>query len=113
MAKWYIYVDDMREIDWHTYDRYIWSCYVHGLSTPITLKDYASTIKFLQDAHAAGDEIVIDLDHDLGEEKSGYDIAKFIVETSYPILGFHIHSMNPVGVFNMKHLLTHYGYSQF
>lgn len=113
MAKWYIYVDDERKVDWHTYDRYIWSCYVHGLSHPITCRDYVSAIQCLREIREVGDEVILDLDHDLGKGKTGYDICKFIVENSYPILGFHIHSMNPVGVINMRHLLTHYGYSQF
>ena len=56
--------------------------------------------------------IIIDLDHDLGAKKSGYDICKYIVENHISLLGFHIHSMNPVGVANMRQLLTHYGYRE-
>ena len=113
MSKWYVYVDDCRKVDFPTYDRYIWSCYVHGLSTPITCRDYVSTIQCLRDIREAGGEVILDLDHDLGEGETGYDICKFIIENQYPLLGFHLHSMNPVGVYNMKHLLIHYGYSQF
>ena len=51
-------------------------------------------------------------DHDLGEEKSGYDIAKYIVENSIDIKAFSIHSMNPVGRNNIRQLLTHYGYKE-
>lgn len=53
---------------------------------------------------------IIDLDHDLGEEKTGYDIAKFIIENNVKCNKIYIHSANPVGVFNMKQLLKRYGY---
>lgn len=53
---------------------------------------------------------IIDLDHDLGEEKTGYDIAKFMIENNVQCDKVYIHSANPVGVFNMKQLLEHYGY---
>lgn len=43
----------------------------------------------------------LSLDHDLGEEKTGYDIAKFIEEAAYKKLlapmTVAIHSANPVG----------------
>lgn len=51
-------------------------------------------------------------DNDLGEDKEGYDIAKYIVKNHIQIDGFHIHSMNPVGVKNIRELLTHYGYKE-
>ena len=54
--------------------------------------------------------IYIEFDHDLGEKETGYDVAKFIVENKLPILGFGVHSMNPVGASNIIQLLTHYGY---
>ena len=52
-------------------------------------------------------------DHDLGEEKSGYDIAKYIVENQIPIGAFFIQSMNPVGAKNIRDLLIHYGYKEY
>ena len=51
-------------------------------------------------------------DHDLGEEKSGYDVAKYIVENQIPIGGYIVQSMNPVGRKNICELLDHYGYKQ-
>lgn len=54
---------------------------------------------------------IVDFDHDLGEEKSGYDVAKFIVENNIEIDSFKVHSQNPVGRDNIIHLLTHYGYT--
>lgn len=58
-------------------------------------------------------DVYVSFDHDLGEDKSGYDCAKWIVENHIPIKGFSIHSMNPVGVANIRQLLTHYGYEEF
>lgn len=51
---------------------------------------------------------VIDLDHDLGEEKTGYDICKYIVENQIPMNEVYIHTNNPVGKQNMYQLLHRY-----
>lgn len=56
---------------------------------------------------------IIYFDHDLGEDRTGYDIAKYIVEHNIPInKGFKIVSSNPVGRFNISQLLKHYGYTE-
>ena len=49
---------------------------------------------------------ILSLDHDLGEGKSGYDIAKFIVEAGIenPLIWpneIYLHTDNPVGRKNM------------
>lgn len=77
----------------------------------ITAKDYSSAVEVLGFCRDKGWEVYIDLDHDLGEGKTGYDICKFIVENRYPLLGCHLHTMNPVGMQNMYQLLSHYGYT--
>lgn len=51
---------------------------------------------------------IIDLDHDLGEEKTGYDICKYIIENRIPIEKIYIHTNNPVGKFNMYQLIKRY-----
>lgn len=48
----------------------------------------------------------ISLDHDLGEERTGYDVAKFIEESAFngtlsPLKVF-VHSANPVGARNIQ-----------
>ena len=53
---------------------------------------------------------LISFDHDLAEEKSGYDVAKYLVENHIFIKGYKVHSANPVGRFNIEQLLNHYGY---
>ena len=56
---------------------------------------------------------IVTFDHDLGEDKTGYNIAKYIVEHQIKINnGFRIHSANSVGRFNIYQLLTHYGYKE-
>lgn len=92
----YIWVDDFRPAPVHshwarTYDEAIWA---------------------IENCRARHENFSLNLDHDLGEEKNGYDICKYLVENSIPVVGgIAIHSMNPVGVANMRQLLTHYGYS--
>lgn len=54
----------------------------------------------------------ISLDHDLGENKTGYDVAKFMVEFEIFPDKIYIHSANPVGVTNMYQLLNHYAPSE-
>lgn len=118
--NYYIYIDDIRNDDsWFakTFDATIWR--------PFICRTYKSAIGVLNWISGCYPEagIVIDLDHDLGElqemcgevvdERTGYDICKFIVEHKIPLVGFHIHSMNPVGAENMRQILTHYGYKEF
>lgn len=51
---------------------------------------------------------VICLDHDLGNDKTGYDICKYIVENHIWCDEFRIHTQNPVGRQNMVQLLQRY-----
>lgn len=74
----------------------------------VVARGYEQAICFLD----ADSYDYISLDHDLGEEKTGYDIAKYIVEHNIPLAGFRVHSSNPVGRFNIVQLLTHYGYKE-
>lgn len=103
MPAFYIYVDDMRKCPYHEDDRFV-TISARTYNTAIEVINYCSSLN--------GTEIYIDLDHDLGEEKTGYDICKYIVENQIPIAGYTIHSMNPIGVFNMNQLLEHYGYER-
>lgn len=93
-----LYIDDIRFPE-----------YFHQIGANITVaRSYEEAIKYIDDDD---DYDVISLDHDLGEEKTGYDIAKYIVENQIEIKGLiAIHSANPVGRFNIEQLLTRYGY---
>ena len=103
MSAFYIYVDDIRKCPYSNDDRFIIFT-ARTYNAAIEVIDYCSSFK--------NAEIYIDLDHDLGEEKSGYDIAKYIVENQILITKYTVHSMNPIGVFNIKQLLQHYGYKK-
>lgn len=100
--KIYIFVDDVRNpID------------IYATTKPeeyIIARTYNEAITLLNTYKK--EEIYISLDHDLGEEKTGYDIAKYIVEHQFPQLYFFVHSANPVGRDNINQLLLHYGYEE-
>ena len=104
MKTWYIYVDDIRK-----YPSNLDSDYV-----VITCRTYTAAIETIKYLSAAGQNFVLDLDHDLGETKTGYDICKFIIENKLAGCGYIIlHTQNPVGMANMKQLLSHYGYAVY
>jgi len=55
----------------------------------------------------------ISFDHDLGEEKTGYDFAKWLVdwlEENHipPEFDYYVHSQNPVGAANIESYLDGY-----
>jgi len=66
------------------------------------VKTYEDAIKQLE----TGEVTVISLDHDLGTDKTGYDIAKWIEEAAFckkiPRLKWKIHSANPEGKEKIK-----------
>ena len=97
IRKIILYVDDIRNIP----------LFYNRTDKIIIARNYEEAIKNLTLIKKFD---IIDLDHDLGEEKSGYDIAKYIVENQIKVDAIRIHSMNPVGVQNIKQLLQHYGY---
>jgi hypothetical protein len=59
---------------------------------------------------------VMSFDHDLGEEKSGYDVAWWMVEKDMDEDGkwiprdfeYYVHSANPVGAENISKLFKNY-----
>ena len=98
----YIYVDDIRED---------YSNVPNGMDFTHA-RTARGAIAALKEAISHKSKIIVDLDHDLGYGWSGYDVAKWIVKEGYPDIRFHIHSANPVGVANIRQLLTHYGYEE-
>lgn len=104
MKQFYVFVDDERKFN---------SDALQDNMILITCRTYSGAIEVLNWARDNGWEVWLDLDHDLGEEKTGYDICKFIVENHISILGYNLHTMNPVGKQNMNQLLSHYGYAHF
>lgn len=82
-------------------------------------KNAETAIEWLNKNHRSiinEDVIKIYLDHDLGYGKTGYDFAKWFVEWNLDknfFMTFHVLSNNPVGVFNIRQLFSHYGYKEF
>ena len=109
----YIYLDDVREDDsWFNahLDRRLWH--------PMVARTYDEVVDLLE--MCRDDEVILDLDHDLGEtedgyneeERTGYDVCRFVVESGIELVGYHIHSMNPVGARHMRELLDDFGYRE-
>ena len=95
----YIYIDDMRQP------------FIHNA---IWVKSYDEAVAAMRNVVEVMNmpiTLTIDFDHDLGEEKTGYDFAKWLIEQNY-IGKFRIHSMNPVGASNIRQLLKHYGWTE-
>ena len=75
----------------------------------IGVPNFAEFIQFIIEKGLPG---LISFDHDLGEEKTGYDCAKFLVEycldhhTKLP--EYLVHSQNPVGKENIEKLLDNF-----
>lgn len=99
----YIYIDDMRQplipgALWvKSYDEAIAALKAIQSTSEITLMPFS---------------LVVDFDHDLGEDKTGYDIAKWLIEEYHYTASFRIHSMNSVGANNIRQLLKHYGWTE-
>lgn len=70
---------------------------------------YDEFVSFLKEH---GLPIFISFDHDLGEEKTGYDCAKFLVEYCLDhvetLPDYKVHSQNPVGKENIEKLLENF-----
>lgn len=100
-----LWVDDARnplEDDWLNFSPIGQNCLV------IWAQSYQEAIDFLEKEWPDA----ICLDHDLGEEKSGYDIAKYIVDRCIDegkkLPEFASQSANPVGRENIITLLSNY-----
>ena len=103
--KTLLWVDDTRnpmEDDWMNFSPIGRNCKV------VWAQSYQEAIDFLEKEWPDA----ICLDHDLGEEKSGYDIAKYIVDRCIDegkkLPEFASQSANPVGRENIITLLSNY-----
>jgi hypothetical protein len=99
----YLYLDDVRHCPKEIQDAYV----------VMTARDSYRAIDVIDFCVSDNVEMYIYFDHDLGEGKSGYDVAKYIVENQIPVAGYCVHSMNPVGAWNIHQLMGHYGYGRF
>lgn len=75
----------------------------------VWVKSYNEFVNYI-DTNGLPDGICFD--HDLGEEKTGYDCAKYLVnyclDHNYSIPKYKIQSSNPVGVANIHSILQSY-----
>jgi len=94
MAK--VFIDDIRE---------------PYFENAVVLRSYSKVIEWFENN---GIPEFISFDHDLGEDLSGYDIAKWLVDFDLKTgsmpknFTFKVHSANPVGAENIYHLLNNY-----
>lgn len=100
-----LWIDDVRQ---PPSDDWVW----------IKTVKMAKTVIWHYEHQYQDDTITIDLDHDAGDfAKDGGDYVEIlnwlesegIVDTGY---FFHIHSMNPVGVQNMRAIIQHNGWRE-
>ena len=94
MAKQKLYLDDMRmprNQDW------------------TIVRSYQEFIDWVTNN---GVPDYISFDHDLGEEKSGFDCAKWLcnycLDSHIPLPEFSVHSANPVGRENIESIMNNY-----
>lgn len=73
------------------------------------IKDYK---EFINHIETYGLPDFISFDHDLGEEETGYDCAKWLVEyclnNDKKLPNFKVHSMNPIGKRNIEYLFKNF-----
>ena len=98
-----------------------WQITLH-VDKAVTVRSYNSAVAAIEKYLSSFDEVIVDLDHDLGcdgldldkdhsNDPTGYDFCKYLVEND--IVGkFRIHSMNAVGADNMRQLLSRYGWEE-
>ena len=110
MKGYLLWLDDERPVPKHIYENFNKE---KGFSILIA-SNYDAAISWLDATRTFQSDIqlIVSFDHDLGMGKSGYDVAKYIVENHIKLDAYDIHSMNPVGVLNISELLNHYGYKR-
>ena len=77
------------------------------------VRDYDEAVEIMR---GMGCPSYISFDHDLGEGKNGYDIAKWMIETDLDEEGsfipydfeFYVHSQNPIGKENIEKSIGKY-----
>lgn len=114
----YIWLDDIREIPEINIRHCVREEPEFGMNTYITYRaksvNYAKSLIESAIKQNRYDGYLLDLDHDLGDyAKDGGDAYKLIlwmIEKGYTTnkFKFRLHTMNPVGMENMKELIIRY-----
>lgn len=92
----YIYVDNTRK---PFFSDCIWA------------KDFQEATSAVEN-NAKNNHLIIDFDHDLGSDETGYDLAMWLVDHKYTG-DFRVHSMYPAGHKKISDLLKQYGWREF
>lgn len=109
-----LWIDDIRPAP----DDYIWCKSVNEAKSKIEYCEYINHRYRIHTSQGIEDEDeieLIDIDHDAGDYASdGGDYIKLLdwlekTRRNYPI---HIHSMNPVGVENMRRVIQRNGWKE-
>ena len=79
------------------------------LNTELIARNFKVGIRLL--AYFKGDIEALCIDHDLGEEKTGYDLIKWAISNNVLPNHVQIVSDNPVGVKNIGDALRSEGYN--
>lgn len=101
-----LWIDDIRTppVGWDIFHKDVWARTVNSAISAIVAQE-----------NTGNPFTVIDIDHDAGDyAQYGGDYIKLLdwlewAGFSYPI---HIHSMNPVGVQNMRAIIQHNGWEE-
>lgn len=101
LPKYFLFLDDEREPPEIMADRFV------------VVRSFDEAVKFVETLRCPA---LISFDHDLGEGKTGYDFAKWLVEKDMDMDGkfipstfnFVVHSQNPVGEKNIQSYISNY-----
>jgi hypothetical protein len=88
-----------------------YSLYLDDERDPKTNRDWIivrSYDEFVNTIQELGIPAYISFDHDLSEEKTGMNCAKWLVDNNIVLEDFNVHSANPVGGGNIKRLLENW-----
>ncbi len=104
-----LFVDDVREPnDPYGVTAFRWMErgpeYDAELKSWTVARTFAEAVEHLESGHVKE----ISLDHDLGEEKTGYDLCKWMTANKCWPGVVHFHTANPIGAKNMADEWEHY-----
>ena len=107
-----LWIDDVRPAP----DGYIWCRSVKEAKKHLVAGYMAYAILLRKDANVSLPFEILDMDHDSGDYyKDGGDfieILKWFEKTQTPCPPIRLHSMNPVGVQNMRAIIRHNGWTE-
>ena len=116
MTKWTLFIDDERlpNTKYPVLKSLIGRILLHsGINSNLNIicRNFAEA-EVLVNVH--GIPSIIHFDHDLGNGKTGYDFARFIIDSNMdgkpfpPDFKFYVHSQNPIGKHNIESLFVSY-----